>query len=234
VRFNVKRFVVTNVVSVLEKSLSQIKVHSGRVEVAQTFRLGSLLEQVKAVPGHVAELGVGAGTNALILSVLIKDVFRWDNTQYVGFDTFTGYPQDTLKRNPSFDQEAFSAENCSFSHVQERVRSAGLADTCLLIQGDVRQMVPSLVQHPPSSLLASPAGLRFRLLYIDCNDSDAATVALSAFDGVLSPGALVVIDERRLGGETRALMAFAEKNRESYQLIENPGFPGRICLTKVC
>ena len=59
-------------------------------------------------------------------------------------------------------------------------------------------------------------------------------MALSAFDGVLSPGALVVIDERRLRGETRALMDFAEKNRESYQLIENPGFPERICLTKVC
>lgn len=63
-RFNVKRFVAANVVSLLEKSLSQIKVHSGRVEVAQSFRLGSLLEQVKAVSGHVAELGVGAGTNA--------------------------------------------------------------------------------------------------------------------------------------------------------------------------
>jgi len=229
----VGRIFVSRFSMFVEKSLRVIRASSGREDIVRAVRAGRMLDHVRTVPGHVAELGVGSGTNALIFGTLIADVFQW-KIQYVGFDTFAGYPRDALIRNSSFDEKAFSAEECSISYVQERIRSAGLADTCLLVQGDLRERVPSLLRQPPSPLLASPDGLRFRLLYVDCNDVDAASVGLSAFRDVLSPGALIVIDERRLGGETRAIMDFAEKNRQSYQMIENPGFPGQICLTKVC
>ena len=210
-----------------------MRIHSGRAEVANVAHVARILEFVRSVPGHIAEFGVGSGGNALVMSTLIKDVFHWENVQYLGFDTFAGYSEEILHRNPSFNRDAFSSSECSLESVDKRLRAAGLSDVSVLVKGDLRDTVPALVEKPLPKLLSSAGGLALRLLYIDCNDFNSALVGLTCFHDVLSPGALVVIDERRLGGETGALLAFGRSHQESYNLVQNPGFPGRVCLKKV-
>lgn len=52
---------------------------------------------------------------------------------------------------------------------------------------------------------------KFALLYIDCNAYTPAIKAMETFYYHLSPGAVICIDEKVQGAETRALVEFAEK-----------------------
>ena len=230
---NLRAHLVSRFSSFIHGSCALLRAEMGRDEIVLAAALSGLLQQVDAVPGHVAELGVGSGTNSLVLSTLITDVFCWDNTQYVGFDTFHGYPSDVLNRNPAFREGAFQGDDFSLNFVQSRIDASGLTSTCVLVKGDLRETVPALLEDPPKNLLSSPDGLMFRLLYIDCNDMESAVAGLTTFAAILSPGALIAIDERRLGGETAALLNFAAAYSDTFQPLPNPGFPGRICLKKI-
>ena len=50
------------------------------------------------------------------------------------------------------------------------------------------------------------------MVYVDCNAYEPAISALENLKNNLMPGAIICIDEKRDGGESRALKEFADKN----------------------
>ena len=49
--------------------------------------------KIKNIPGHIAEIGVADGRNAILFGRLIKIHNDQSVRQYIGFDTFDGFTQ---------------------------------------------------------------------------------------------------------------------------------------------
>ena len=53
--------------------------------------------RIKNIPGHIAEIGVADGRNAILFGRLIKIHNDQSVRQYIGFDTFDGFTQKDLE-----------------------------------------------------------------------------------------------------------------------------------------
>ncbi len=156
--------------------------------------------KIRRVPGHIVELGVARGRNSLIFGNLMQLHGEAHLRQYYGFDTFQGYTEEDLKADPHLKRTAWK-NNADW--VQKRIEAAGYSASCKLVVGDIKQTVPDFLERNPN--------FRAALLYVDCNAYLAASQAMEAFKEFMSPGGVVCIDERRQGGETRALIEFCQK-----------------------
>ena len=160
-----------------------------------------LYELIKDVPGHIIELGTGSGRNSLIFGSIIK-LNNQDKYKHVyGFDTFSGYPKNVLESNKHFDSKAHTS--FSFDDVKLRMLQNNLSDVVDLIKGSLPKSLEDFLNKEIYSF--SKGGLKISLIYVDCNDYQTAKNSLMILKKYLSKGAIIAIDENKLGGETKAL-----------------------------
>ena len=167
--------------------------------------ISSLLNKIKDIPGDILELGVFTGTNTYIIGNYIKENSL--DKKYVGFDSFEGYTEeDILSSNNSQglrkNQDA-QRWNISKTLVADNIKKRGLVNYCQIVVGDIKETVQKYLDKMQPSYKIS-------MVYIDCNAYLPAITALEACKKYLSPGALLVVDEHNIGGETQALNKFCE------------------------
>ena len=80
---------------------------------------------VKDIPGHIIELGVGAGRNAILFGRMLEFEGQDINARYIGFDTFSSYTPRDLEQNPQLDKNKWS--NNSLDYVLDRIDQHGLS-----------------------------------------------------------------------------------------------------------
>lgn len=179
-----------------------------RKQVDYVIGMNNLYELIKDVPGHIIELGTGKGRNAVIFGSLIKYHRHQAFRDYYGFDTFAGYPEHVLAQNDDF--KASSHSDFSVETIRDYLKENEMSDLAYLFQGDICEELPKFLER---------GNFKFRskmflaaLVYVDCNDYSTALQSLRALKPHLSPGAVIAVDECKMGGETRALLQFAKEN----------------------
>ena len=163
--------------------------------VYQTYK------KIELVPGHIIELGVARGRNTILFGNLIKS-YNDNSRRYYGFDTFSGYTDEDLRYNDNLDKSSWKND---YDFVCGRVNNSGYQQICNIIKGDIKSTIPIFITDNPD--------IKIAMIYIDCNAYLPASKALEALRSNLMPGAVICIDEKRDGGETRALREFAEKHK---------------------
>jgi hypothetical protein len=171
----------------------------------------SIYHKLDSIPGHIAEVGVAGGRNAVFFGRLIK-IFGHESTrQYVGFDTFEGYAPSDLARDKHLAAGNDRWKAFSKTSVLERCSINGIDDLVELFEGNASIEVPRVLSEHRGKKF-QPGKARFALVYIDCNAYTPAINSLRAFLPYLMPGAYIVIDEKLQGGESEAMIDFAMEN----------------------
>lgn len=83
-------------------------------------------------------------------------------------------------------------------------------DQVKLIKGDIVENIEKIKND--NLEIIKKETLLISLIYIDCNSFIPSKTALDNFKENLSTGALIVVDESRIGGENRALKEFCLQN----------------------
>ncbi len=183
-----------------------------RSEFKYVLWIDRVYQQVREVPGHVVELGVAYGRNAILFSHLFRMHAEEDVRKYVGFDTFDGYNETSLEQERNLSDTAW--KDNSKQRVEDRLKMAKVASSCTLVAGDIMKTVPEFTQSQPN--------LRIALLYVDCNAYDPALFGMESLLSYMSPGGIICIDEKKQGGETRALIEFCEKHGFEFRRDASP------------
>lgn len=181
--------------------------------------LDRLYRRIDEIPGHIVELGVGPGTNAIIFGHLINLYGDGDIRKYYAFDTFGGYTPEDLDSSPHLPADSW--KNLDRSTVNRTLRNHGADDVTTLIEGDIKSVLPGWLESADTPR-RSPNSFHVALLYVDCNAYAAASHGLEALVDYLSPGAVVAVDELKQGGETRALREFCEDQGTDFKKDTSP------------
>lgn len=166
-----------------------------------------LYEKIKNVPGHIIELGTGSGRNSLIFGRFISINHQEKYKKVYGFDTFKGYPKNVLELNKNLDSK--SHKEFSFQDVNLRMEQNQLSQIVTLIQGVLPNSIEDFLKTKDYAF--SKGSLKISLIYVDCNDFETAKKSLMILKDYLSVGAIIAVDETRLGGETKALDFFSKQ-----------------------
>lgn len=149
--------------------------------------------------GDIIELGVAQGRNALRLGVLGAN----DRRHYWGFDTFKGYPPEDLHgQDHLLPNQRSGRWNIDPKTVQATLRDAGLAAVCSLVIGDLKQTLPPWLAETPRHI---------SWLYVDCNAYKPSIRGMQLVWPALVPGGIISVDEHVIGGETQAIVDFADQ-----------------------
>ena len=172
-----------------------------------------LFEKSTKVPGHIVEIGVASGRNSLIFSKLISVTGENSLKKYYGFDTFEGYPLDTVNSNPGLSSKSWKSNSCTLSAVTKRLEDCGLSQFCTFIKGDCRITLKQFL-NSYDDIKVNKGRMVIALLYIDCNSYEASLASIEDCWEFMPIGSLVAVDERK-GGETKALIDFASRNNQN-------------------
>jgi len=165
--------------------------------------------RIKNIPGHIAEIGVADGRNAILFGRLIKIHNDQSVRQYIGFDTFDGFTQKDLERDKHLNKDRW--KNNSKASVLSRCHDNDVEDLIEIFEGDAIKVVPEILKnHHGKKFQKNKA--KFALLYIDCNAYLPALASMQNFLPYMTPGGYIVIDEKIQGSETEAILNFAKKN----------------------
>jgi len=135
-----------------------------------------------------------------------------DIRRYYGFDTFDGYNSETLQQEKQLSADAW--KNISIDKIHERIKVAGNFKNYSLIKGDILQSLPQFLKDNPD--------FRAALVYVDCNAYTPAKNSMELLKDHMTPGGIICIDEKRQGGETRALIEFCSENNLVFQKDDSP------------
>jgi len=90
----------------------EIVINLNNVEQNQTYlyddeftyilHLYELYKMTQKIPGHIVEVGVAGGRNAIIFGQLIKHYGELNTKKYHGIDTFEGYSEVDLSKESYF------------------------------------------------------------------------------------------------------------------------------------
>ena len=198
--------------------------------ISQLFNheLGFLVNQVRAIPGDIVELGVHTGNNAT------QFLWHMPEKKYIGFDTFTGYTKKDIEDDPESDSLESNMKEKRWVHDEQKTveriedfnkkinqiarillnrQDMSFAYDFEIIKGDIKRTVPKQVKKGNLKQVA--------FLYVDCNAYLPAIKGMESIYPILSEGGMICIDEHKNGGETKALREIAER----YGLkIEDTGF----------
>jgi hypothetical protein len=210
--------------NLLKKFIFPKANHIQDSDVRYVTWITSLYLKLENVPGHIAEIGVASGRNAILFGQLIKLFGDSEIRQYIGFDTFMGYTDQDLKKDGFLNPERWKGDEFSLSSVKRRCERADVSLEVDFIKGDVRSSVSETLTSFEAKRFYAGKG-KFALLYIDCNAFEPAFEAMHQFWDYLVPGAIIAIDEKIQAGETEAMLKFAaEKNLKIYK-PNNPSVP---------
>ena len=183
-----------------------------KTEFKYILSLADVYKKIENVPGHIVELGVAYGRNTILFSHLINMHNENDVRKYYGFDTFDGFTEQSLESGKQLSKNSW--KGISVEEVEKRIKSTISNKPYKLIKGDIMKTVPTFLNDNPNFKAA--------LLYIDCNAYEPALAGMEMFREFLSPGAIICIDEKRQGGETKALVEFCEKYGYIYMKDSHP------------
>ncbi len=179
----------------------------------------NLYLQIDSIPGHIAEVGVAGGRNAVLFARLIQIHGDSSVREYIGFDTFDGYNNKDLKRDKHLLDGNERWKVFSKKEVLDRCAANGVENEVEIFEGDAELIVPEIL-HKHKGKKFQPGKARFALVYIDCNAYRPAIKSMEAFLPHMSPGSIFAVDEKLQGGESEAMLEFAKSNDFS---VEKPG-----------
>ncbi len=177
------------------------------MELGYLYSMFNLFNRVQKLPGHIVELGVGAGRNAIILGKLLRFTSQDSNAKYFGFDTFESYTKLDFEENDGLSTTRWKDNSVKF--VKNRIDNHGLNKVCEFIVGDIRRSLPEFIKE--SHARHSSDSFYCRLVYIDTSAYTPSKESLEALYKLVVPGGIISIDQRRQGGEWRALVEFCEE-----------------------
>lgn len=179
-----------------------------KLEFRYILWLDRIYSKIATVPGHIIELGVARGRNSIIFGNLIQLNGDDEVRMYYGFDTFEGYDEKDYQDSPYLNKNDW--KNSSKEFVEQRVTSAGLAKNLQFIEGDIKKTLPSFLEETNTNRFIA-GHIRIALLYVDCNAYLPAITGMELAKNYMSPGGVICIDEKKQGGETKALIEFCQK-----------------------
>lgn len=189
-------------------SIQQTKIIKD-IDLEYLLWICNMYLKIKNIPGHIAEIGVADGRNAILFGRLIKIHNDQSVRQYIGFDTFDGFTQKDLERDKHLNKNRW--KNNSKKSVLSRCHDNDVEDLIEIFEGDAVKVVPEILKnHNGKKFQKNKA--KFALLYIDCNAYQPALESMENFLPYMSPGGYIVIDEKIQGSETEAILNFAKKN----------------------
>ena len=103
-------------------------------EFTYVLHLYELYKMTQNIPGHIVEVGVGEGRNAIIFGQLIKHYGEKNTKKYHGIDTFDGYNILDLKNEKHLKTDAW--KNITLSAVNLKIASLGLDEISKLYEID--------------------------------------------------------------------------------------------------
>ena len=189
------------------------------IELSYLYNLFKLFSKVENIPGHIVELGVGAGRNAILLGNLLKTVNQHGNARYFGFDTFESYTPKDLEENKSLSASKWKGNSVEF--VRKRIQRHNLENVCELVPGDIRETLPEFISTNGHSRYSKDT-FYTRFVYIDTSAYTPSKIGLSTLYSTLSVGGVMSIDSRRQGGEWKAMLEFCSEN--GIQPVAGPNF----------
>jgi hypothetical protein len=175
-------------------------VFTPRVTLARFLAHYELFKQIIEVPGAIVDIGVYRGASAFTWAKLCEIFCPTDVRKRVyGFDTFQGFTglalQDGVENREQDVRPGGYAGGASIESDLLRAREAMNHDRHLkhverveFVKGDVARTVPDFVAQQGQ-------GLRVALLNLDADLYEPTRVALEHFVPLLSPGAVIVLDE---------------------------------------
>ena len=104
----------------------------------------NLYIKIKNIPGHIAEIGVADGRNAILFGKLIKMYNDQSIRQYIGFDTFAGFTQKDLERDRHLEKNRW--KNNSKKTVLSRCHDNNVEDLVEIFDGDAAMIVPEILK----------------------------------------------------------------------------------------
>lgn len=189
-------------------SIQQTKIIKD-IDLEYLLWICNMYLKIKNIPGHIAEIGVADGRNAILFGRLIKIHNDQSVRQYIGFDTFDGFTQKDLERDKHLNKNRW--KNNSKKSVLSRCHDNDVEDLIEIFEGDAVKVVPEILKHHRGKKFQKNKA-KFALLYIDCNAYQPALESMENFLSYMSPGGYIVIDEKIQGSETEAILNFAKKN----------------------
>jgi len=175
-------------------------VFTPRYTLARFLAHYELFKQIVEVPGAIVDIGVYRGASAFTWAKLCEIFCPTDVRKRVyGFDTFEGFArlaaQDGVENREQDVRPGGYAGGGSIEEDLLLARDAMNHDRHLkhierveFVKGDVARTVPEFVAQQGQ-------GLRVALLNLDADLYEPTRVALEHLVPLLSPGALIVLDE---------------------------------------
>jgi hypothetical protein len=167
-----------------------------KIELSYLFGIFNLFKEIEKCPGHIIELGVGAGRNAILFGNLLKTTGQDGFARYFGFDSFKNYTDRDLKIEKGLNPKKW--ENNSLNFVNKRIKKHNLKNVSYLIEGDIRETLPKFINE--SNSFKGPETLFCRLIYIDTSAYEPSILGMELLWQHIVPGGLIVIDQRTQGG----------------------------------
>lgn len=191
-----------------------------QTEFLYILSIDRAFQKIARIPGHIVEIGVARGRNAILFGHMIAISNPDGARRYFGFDTFDGFVQEDLENEQHLDAGRWKG---SREFVTARIKAASLSRFCHLIEGDIRSSGPEFLRS--GTLGHTPGNFRCALLYIDCNAYGASLESMRMFRPYMVPGAIICIDEKTQGGETEALIEFCRQENLQVQRDPEPFSP---------
>jgi SAM-dependent methyltransferase len=179
-----------------------------------TTRIGKLVahwelyRMITNLPGHVVELGVFKGASLIRFATFRNLLESEHSRKIIGFDAFGDFPPAKDKHDQKFVRQWQSSAGCGIlvDELQEALKLKNIHNV-ELIQGDIRQTLPSYLEARPH--------LRVALLHIDVDVYEPALCGLEQIWDRIVPGGVLVLDDYGTeAGGTRAVEAFFADKQE--------------------
>ncbi|MDJ0686517.1 MAG: hypothetical protein QNJ84_17680 [Alphaproteobacteria bacterium] len=123
----------------------------------------SLYIEIQDVPGHIAEIGVASGRNAILFGKLIHLFNDSSVRQYLGFDTFDGYKKRDLERDTHLDKSVWKGSAFTKAAVERRCAESDVLDSVEIIEEDALETAPVVLSTHQGKLF-QPGKARVALL----------------------------------------------------------------------
>lgn len=176
-----------------------------------------LFKNIIDKPGDIIEAGVFKGAGVLYWAKLIQIFNPHSERKVIGFDSFEGYPEGTVKDYEQAVAAEFLAdakyELDSMESILAIAKAQGLEHRIELVKGDATLTIKDYVERNP--------GFRVALVNADLDSYYPTSAALAALYPVVVPGGVIAFDEygERLWGESQAVDEFFQDKHVTYYSI---------------
>lgn len=185
---------------------------------ANTNVLFDLLDEIKPVPGDIAECGVYRGGTLIPMALYVSQQSL--DVKLYGFDSFAGFGNtiDTdLALGGAADSEKHRGgfSSTSQEYVQSRIDALGLKDCVVLVNGYFAQAFSEIPARP------------WRFVHIDGDTYEAYRACLEYFWPKLSVGGIILFDEYQdppWPGCDQAVNEFVRQRGIEIRRIERNGY----------